>query len=43
MVVIVARENVQQALLLLNAAGEKAVEIGRIESRSDGEAQTIVV
>jgi phosphoribosylformylglycinamidine cyclo-ligase len=43
MVVIVARENVQQALALLNAAGEKAVEIGRIEARTDGEAQTIVV
>ena len=26
-----------------HAAGEKALEIGRIETRSDGEAQTIVV
>ena len=43
MVVIVSRENVQQALQLLHAAGEKAVEIGRIEVRTDGEAQTIVV
>ena len=43
MVVIVARENVSQALHLLYAAGEKAVEIGRIEPRSDGEAQTIVL
>jgi phosphoribosylformylglycinamidine cyclo-ligase len=43
MVVIVSRENVQQALQLLHAAGEKAVEIGRVEARSDGEAQTIVV
>ncbi|MBV5337431.1 MAG: phosphoribosylformylglycinamidine cyclo-ligase, partial [Deltaproteobacteria bacterium] len=42
MVVIVARENVQQALHLLHAAGEKAVEIGCIEARADGEAQTIV-
>ena len=43
MVVIVSRDNVQQALHLLHAAGEKAVEIGRIELRQDGEAQTIVV
>lgn len=43
MVVIVAQENVQQALHLLHAAGEKAVVIGRIESRRDGEAQTRVV
>ncbi|MFZ4536375.1 phosphoribosylformylglycinamidine cyclo-ligase [Propionivibrio sp.] len=43
MVVIVARERVQQALLLLHAAGEKAIEIGRIEARSEGEAQTIVI
>ena len=42
MVVIVARENVEQALQLLNAAGEKAVEIGRIEARGADEAQTIV-
>jgi phosphoribosylformylglycinamidine cyclo-ligase len=43
MVVIVASEHVQQALHLLHAAGEKALEIGRIEVRADGEAQTIVV
>ncbi len=43
MAVIVAAEHVQQALHLLHAAGEKAVEIGRIEARNDGEAQTIVV
>ena len=43
MVVIVARENVQQALQLLHAAGEPALEIGRIEARIDGEAQTLVV
>ena len=43
MCVVVARENVQQALALLNAAGEKALEIGRIEARQDGEAQTIVI
>ena len=43
MVVVVARENAAEALRLLNAAGEKALEIGRIEPRLDGEAQTIVV
>jgi len=43
MVVIVASERVQQALHLLHASGEKALEIGRIEARADGEAQTIVV
>ena len=43
MVVIVARENVQQALQLLNAAGEKVLEIGRIEARRGDEVQTIVV
>ena len=43
MVVVVARENVAQALQLLNAAGEKAVEIGRVEARAEGEAQTVVV
>jgi phosphoribosylformylglycinamidine cyclo-ligase len=43
MVVIVARENVQQALELLHAAGEKAVEIGCIESRAADEAQTLVI
>jgi len=43
MVVIVARENVDQALQLLHAAGEKAVEIGSIAPRGDGEAQTIVL
>ena len=43
MVVVVARANAAEALRLLNEAGEKAVEIGRIESRLEGEAQTIVV
>ncbi|WP_301100649.1 phosphoribosylformylglycinamidine cyclo-ligase [Propionivibrio sp.] len=43
MVVIVSRENVQLALRLLHAAGEKAVEIGCIEARSAGEASTIVI
>ena len=43
MVVVVARENAAEALRRLNEAGEKALEIGRIEARGDGEAQTIVV
>ena len=43
MVVIVARENVRQALQLLRAAGEQAIEIGRIELRNEGEAPTLVV
>ena len=43
MCVVVAKENVQQALTLLRASGEEAVEIGRIEPRLDGEAQTIVI
>jgi phosphoribosylformylglycinamidine cyclo-ligase len=43
MCVVVAKEHAQQALELLRAAGEPALEIGRIESRQDGEAQTIVV
>ena len=43
MVVIVAQEHAARALQLLQAAGEKAVEIGRIESRAEGEAPTIVV
>ncbi len=43
MVVVVAREHAYQALQLLRAAGEPAVEIGRIEARGDGEAQTIIV
>ena len=43
MVVVVARENVEAALKLLHAAGEMAVEIGSVEARGEGEAQTIVV
>jgi phosphoribosylformylglycinamidine cyclo-ligase len=43
MVVVVARENLAQALQLLHVAGEKAVEIGNIQPRAEGEAQTIVV
>jgi phosphoribosylformylglycinamidine cyclo-ligase len=43
MVVVVARENVELALKLLRTAGEQAVEIGSIEARGEGEAQTVVV
>ncbi len=43
MVLIVAQENRRHALELLNAAGEKAVEIGAIEWRDGDEAQTVVV
>jgi phosphoribosylformylglycinamidine cyclo-ligase len=43
MCVVVAKEHAQRVLELLRAAGEPALEIGRIESRQDGEAQTIVV
>ncbi|QRJ63563.1 phosphoribosylformylglycinamidine cyclo-ligase [Azospira restricta] len=43
MVVVVAREHLAEALAQLQAAGEKAVEIGAIEVRQGDEAQTIVI
>jgi phosphoribosylformylglycinamidine cyclo-ligase len=43
MVVIVSPEHVEQALSLLHESGEKAMKIGCIEARDDGEAQTIVI
>ena len=43
MCLVVAREHAIHALQFLNAAGEKAVQIGRIEARQDGETQTIVI
>ena len=43
MAVIVAHADAVQALQLLREAGEPAVEIGRIEARAAGEAQTIVI
>ena len=43
MVVVVARDDVDQALKLLHAAGEMAQVIGAIEARGESEAQTIVV
>ncbi|MCM8600336.1 MAG: phosphoribosylformylglycinamidine cyclo-ligase [Candidatus Accumulibacter sp.] len=43
MVVVVARENAQQALQILRDAGEEAVAIGVIKARGEGEAGTVVV
>ncbi|CAB1368652.1 phosphoribosylformylglycinamidine cyclo-ligase [Denitratisoma oestradiolicum] len=43
MVVVVAAEHEEQALAQLTAAGETVYSIGRIESRVEGQAQTIVV
>lgn len=42
MVIVIAREHVQQAVRILRAAGQEAIEIGRIESRGEGEPRTIV-
>jgi phosphoribosylformylglycinamidine cyclo-ligase len=43
LVVVVGREDAGRALARLCAAGEEAIEIGRIETRRDGEAPTVVV
>jgi phosphoribosylformylglycinamidine cyclo-ligase len=43
LVVVVAREDAGRALALLCPAGQETLEIGRIEARRDGEAQTAVV
>ena len=43
MVIVVDRQHVSAALALLQAAGESAVEIGRIEARRADEAPTLVV
>ena len=43
MVVVVAAQDTAEAMRLLNEAGEKTQIIGRIESRSGDEAQTIVI
>ncbi|HRF72528.1 MAG TPA: phosphoribosylformylglycinamidine cyclo-ligase [Accumulibacter sp.] len=43
MVVVVARESVQQALQILQQAAEPAMVIGSIALRNEGEAPTIVV
>ena len=43
MVLVLAREHAAQALQLLHAAGEQVFEIGAIEPRTEGQAQTLVV
>lgn len=43
MIVIVAPENVVEAMAQLSAAGETVTRIGEIRQRKEGEAQTIVV
>jgi phosphoribosylformylglycinamidine cyclo-ligase len=43
LVVVVAREDTGRAMALLRAAGQEALEIGRIEARRDGEAQVAVI
>ena len=43
MVVVVAAQDAAEAMRQLNEAGEKTQIIGRIESRSGDEAQTIVI
>lgn len=42
MAVIVAAEHAAEAIRLLNAAGEDVRQIGRIEQRGEGQAQTVV-
>jgi phosphoribosylformylglycinamidine cyclo-ligase len=41
--VVVAREDAGRATALLRAAGQEALEVGRIAARRDGEAQAAVV
>jgi phosphoribosylformylglycinamidine cyclo-ligase len=43
MVVVVAPENADQALALLNAHGEQAWQLGRIRLRQASEAQTVII
>jgi phosphoribosylformylglycinamidine cyclo-ligase len=43
LVVVVAREDTGRAMARLRAAGQEALEIGRIEARRDGEAQVAVI
>jgi len=43
MVVVVAREHAQQAIEILNGAGEQATLIGSIRPRTEGEAPTIIL
>jgi phosphoribosylformylglycinamidine cyclo-ligase len=41
--VVVAPQDAGRALALLRAAGEATIEIGQIETRRDGETQTVIV
>ena len=43
MVVIVAAEDADRAMMMLTQEGETVYRIGRIETRQDGQAQTVVV
>jgi phosphoribosylformylglycinamidine cyclo-ligase len=43
MVVIVAESDAERAVQQLTASGETVYRIGRIEARSEGQAQTVVV
>ncbi|MDR0379141.1 MAG: phosphoribosylformylglycinamidine cyclo-ligase [Candidatus Accumulibacter sp.] len=43
LVVVVAREDAGRAMAFLRAVGQAVFEIGRIETRQDGEAHTVVV
>jgi len=43
MVVIVAKEDAERAIRHLQAAGEAVWQIGAIEARAEGQAQTVVV
>lgn len=43
MIVVVAAENADEALTLLNTLGEQAWKLGRIRSRQASEAQTVII
>lgn len=43
MIVVVAAENADEALTLLNTHGEQAWKLGRIRSRQASEAQTVII
>jgi phosphoribosylformylglycinamidine cyclo-ligase len=43
MVIVVAAENADAALTLLNAHGEQAWKLGHIRPRQSNEAQTIII
>jgi len=43
MVVIVAREDADEATAQLRSTGETVYNLGTIEARGDGQAQTVVI